>query len=229
MTALASKQSSKFFHLLFVYAGVFVVGTPIVVLYKYVRDKLGLYWRRWLTYRFLNRYFSNRAFYEINSNPKIDNPDERISQDINAFTAAALSYALDILDSVITLISFIGVLWSISINLVIVTVVYSVVGTMLTILFGRRLIGLNFNQLRREADFRYKLVHVRDHAEMIAFFGGEEQESSQIKRRFDQAFNNFNFLIGWQRNLGFFTTGYNYFIVIIPSLVIAPLYFAGKV
>lgn len=229
MTALASKQASRYFQLLFAYAAVFVVATPIVVFYRYVRDKLGLYWRRWLTNWFLERYFSNRAFYEINSNPKIDNPDERISQDINAFTRGALSYVLDILDSIITFVAFIGILWSISTPLVIVTLVYSLFGTIVTVWFGKRLIGLNFNQLRREADFRYKLVHVRDHAEMIAFFGGEEQESGQVKRRFNEAFSNFNLLIGWQRNLGFLTTGYNYLIVIIPSLVIAPLYFAGKV
>ncbi|MBV9387327.1 MAG: ABC transporter ATP-binding protein/permease [Chroococcidiopsidaceae cyanobacterium CP_BM_ER_R8_30] len=232
MTALASKEVSRFFHAFFIYIGVFVVGTPIVVLYSYVGSKLSLYWRRWLTNYFLKQYFSNRAFYEINSNPRIDNPDERIAQDIAAFTDAnngAIAYFTNILDSITSLISFIGILWSISTNLVIVTVVYSFVGTVITVLFGRRLIGLNFNQLRREADFRYKLVHIRNHAEMIAFFGGEEQESRQAWQRFMRAFDNFNFLIGWQRNLGFFTTGYSYFNNIIPPLVIAPLYFAGKV
>lgn len=229
MTAIANKDRSSFFHLVFVYLIVFLIGTPIQVFNDYLTGKLGLYWRRWLTNHFLNKYFSNRAFYEVNSNPKIDNPDERISQDINAFTRGALSYSLTILGSIITFISFVGVLWSISTTLVIITIFYSFFGTIITVLFGQRLIGLNFNQLRREADFRYKLVHVRDHAEMIAFFGGEEQESSQIWRRFTEAFNNFNLLIGWQRNLGFFTTEYNYLIVIIPSLVIAPLYFTGKV
>ena len=229
MTAIANKDRSSFFHLVFVYLIVFLIGTPIQVFNDYLTGQLGLYWRRWLTNHFLNKYFSNRAFYEVNSNPKIDNPDERISQDINAFTRGALSYSLTILGSIITFISFVGVLWSISTTLVIITIFYSFFGTIITVLFGQRLIGLNFNQLRREADFRYKLVHVRDHAEMIAFFGGEEQESSQIWRRFTEAFNNFNLLIGWQRNLGFFTTEYNYLIVIIPSLVIAPLYFTGKV
>ncbi len=229
MTALSSKEASKFFHILFTYASVLLLGTPIVVLYGYVRDRLGLYWRQWLTNHFLDQYFRNRAFYEINSNPHIDNPDERISQDINTFTRSALSYLLNILDSIITLISFIGILWSISTNLTIVNVIYSVVGTIITVWFGKRLIGLNFNQLRREADFRYKLVNIRDNAEMIAFFGGEAQESRQVRRRLNEALKNFNLLIGWQRNLGFFTTGYNYFIALIPSAIIAPLYFAGKV
>ena len=229
MTAIANKDQSTFFHLVFVYLIVFAFGTPIVVLNRYITSKLGLYWRRWLTNYFLKKYLKNRAFYEVNSNPKIDNPDERISQDIDAFTTGALSYSLTILDSIITFISFVGILWSISTTLVIITIVYSFFGTIITVWFGKRLIGLNFTQLRREADFRYKLVHVRNNAEMIAFFGGEEQESGQVWRRFTEAFNNFNLLIGWQRNLRFFTTGYNYLIVIIPSLIIAPLYFSGKV
>jgi len=229
MTAIANKHTSSFFHLVFVYLIVFLMGTPIQVFNDYLTSKLGLYWRRWLTNHFLNKYFRNRAFYEVNSNPQIDNPDERISQDINAFTRGALSYSLTILGSIITFISFVGILWSISTTLVMITILYSFFGTIITVFFGQRLIGLNFNQLRREADFRYKLVHVRDNAEMIAFFGGEEQELSQVWRRFTEAFNNFNLLIGWQRNLGFFTTEYSYLIMIIPSLVIAPLYFTGKV
>lgn len=229
MTAIANKNTSSFFHLVFVYLIVFLMGTPIQVFNDYLTSKLGLYWRRWLTNHFLNKYFRNRAFYEVNSNPQIDNPDERISQDINAFTRGALSYSLTILGSIITFISFVGILWSISTTLVMITILYSFFGTIITVFFGQRLIGLNFNQLRREADFRYKLVHVRDNAEMIAFFGGEEQELSQVWRRFTEAFNNFNLLIGWQRNLGFFTTEYSYLIMIIPSLVIAPLYFTGKV
>jgi putative ATP-binding cassette transporter len=229
MTAIANKNTSSFFHLVFVYLIVFLMGTPIQVFNDYLTSKLGLYWRRWLTNHFLNKYFRNRAFYEVNSNPQIDNPDERISQDINAFTRGALSYSLTIIGSIITFISFVGILWSISTTLVIITILYSFFGTIITVFFGQRLIGLNFNQLRREADFRYKLVHVRDNAEMIAFFGGEEQELSQVWRRFTEAFNNFNLLIGWQRNLGFFTTEYSYLIMIIPSLVIAPLYFTGKV
>ena len=229
MTALSGKDAPKFFRLLLVYGGVFVLGTPIVVFYSYVQSKLGLDWRRWLTDHFLKRYFNNRAFYHIGSDGKIDNPDERIHQDVSAFTSAALSFLLVILSSIITLISFTAILWSISLSLVFTLVVYSAVGTIATVFVGKRLIGLNFNQLRREADFRYGLVHIRNNAESIAFYQGEKKELSQVMSRLKEVLNNFNVLIGWQRNLGFLTTGYNYFVVIIPSLVIAPLYFAGKV
>jgi putative ATP-binding cassette transporter len=117
---------------------------------------------------------------------------------------------------------------SISVPLALFLVGYAIFGNVVTLIFGKRLIGLNFNQLRREADFRYGLVHVRDNAESIAFYRGEEQESVQVRQRFVEVIRNFNFLIGWERNLDFFKTGYGYFVVILPSLIVAPIYFAGK-
>lgn len=229
MTALSGKDAPKFFKLLWVYAVVFVVGTPIVVLYSWVQSKLSLRWRKWMTAKLLDKYLANRNFYRLNHNSEIDNPDERLHQDITSFTNTALALLLSVLGAIVTFISFAGILWSIYKPLCLVLLLYSVGGTIATVMLGKRLIGLNFQQLRKEADFRYSLVHVRKNVESIAFYQGEEQEGFQIRRRFAEAMSNFNVLIGWQRNLGFLTTGYNYFIVIIPALVIAPLYFAGKV
>ncbi len=229
MTALSSKDVPTFWRMLFIYGGVFVVGTPIVVLYTFVQSKLGVRWRKWLTEHLLSKYLSNRAFYRLNQAGSVDNPDERLHQDVNSFCTTALSLLLVALSSVVTLISFAGILWSIYKPLCVVLLIYSIGGTLATIWLGRPLIGLNFNQLRKEADFRYSLVHLRKNVESVAFYQGEEQEGFQIRRRFAEAIHNFNALIGWQRNLGFLTTGYNYFVVIIPSMVIAPLYFAGKV
>ncbi|MDS3862436.1 ABC transporter ATP-binding protein/permease [Thermosynechococcaceae cyanobacterium BACA0444] len=228
-TALAEKDQPTFWRFLFVYAGVFVVGTPIVVIYRYVREYLGLRWRDWLTRSFLERYFQNRAYYKIESQADIDNPDQRIAEDIRAFTQTSLGFLLIILGNVIDLIAFSGILWSISQTLTATLIVYAIVGTIITVLLGQRLIRLNFTQLRREADFRYGLVHVRDNAESIAFYRGEQQESLQVRQRFVEVLRNFNLLIGWQRNLGFFTTGYNYLTVIVPSLIVAPMYFRGEI
>lgn len=228
-TALANKDVPTFWKFLFIYAAVFVVGTPIVVIYRYMQQKLGLRWRRWLTNSFLDKYFHKRSYYQLNWDNKIDNPDQRISQDINSFTSTSLAFLLLVLSSIIDLIAFTGILWSISIGLTVVLIVYAIFGTVITVLFGKRLVGLNFNQLKREADFRYGLVHVRNNAESIAFYRGEQQESLQVRQRFQAALQNFNVLIGWQRNLGFFTTGFNYFVVILPTLIVAPLYFAGKI
>jgi putative ATP-binding cassette transporter len=228
-TALAKKDQLNYWKYLFVYAGVFVVGTPIVVIYRYIRDKLSLYWRDWMTNKFLDKYFENRAYYDINSQKEIDNPDQRISEDIKSFTETSLAFLLIILGSIVDVISFTGILWSISKELSLFLIVYAIVGTVATLIFGQRLVPLNFNQLKKEANFRYGLVHIRDNAESIAFYRGEEQESTQIKQRFVEVFRNFNLLIGWQRNVDYFTTGYGYAVVIIPALFLAPAYFADKI
>lgn len=228
-TALAEKDQITFWRFMWVYAGVFIIGTPIVVIYGYTQDKLGLYWREWMTDSFLGSYFQNRAYYEINSQKEIDNPDQRIAEDIKSFTSISLEFLLLILGAVIDIISFTGILWSISKGLSIGLIIYAVFGTAVMVIFGKRLIFLNFNQLSKEADFRYGLVHIRDNAESIAFYRGEAQESVQVKHRFLEAVRNFNFLIGWQRNLGYFRVSYRYATYIIPSLFLASIYFAGDI
>ena len=228
-TALAEKDQPTFWRFLFVYAGVFIVGTPLVVIYAYTRQKLGLYWRNWMTNKFLDNYLENRSYYQINSEAKIDNPDQRIAEDVKSFTNQSLFFLLTILNSVIDVISFTGILWSISIELSIFLILYAVIGTLVAVIFGKKLIILNFNQLKREANFRYGLVHIRDNTESIAFYQGEQQESSQIRERFVQVFQNFNLLIGWQRNVDYFTTSYRYAVIILPSLIMAPIYFAGEI
>jgi vitamin B12/bleomycin/antimicrobial peptide transport system ATP-binding/permease protein len=228
-TALVDKDESTFWLFLGVYGGVFVVGTAIVVIYTYCQKLLGVYWREWLTQNLLKRYLENRAYYQINALKEIDNPDQRLAEDIQAFTRTSLSLLLSILDAVITLISFVGVLWAISSSLSLVLIGYALFGTIVTVLLGRRLIGLNYNQLQREADFRYGLVHLRDNAESIAFYGGESQELESLGQRFARAISNYHVLIGWQRNLDFFTTGHSYFVRILPYVVVAPIYLAGEI
>lgn len=228
-TALSERDAPTYWRFFFVYAGVFVVATPIVVYYTYVQDLLGLKWRDWMTQKFLNQYFHNRAYYEINFEEDIDNPDQRISEDIKSFTTTSLSFLLLILGAFIDVVSFTGILWSISHFLAVFLVSYAIFGTVVAALFGRRLITLNFNQLRREADFRYGLVHVRDNAESIAFYQGEAQEQGQLRRRFTEVLQNFRFLIGWQRNLAFFRTPYRYATYILPSVIVAPMYFSRQI
>ena len=228
-TSLAEKDQITFWRFMWVYAGVFIIATPIVVIYRYTQDRLGLYWREWMTDSFLDRYFQNRAYYEINSQKEIDNPDQRIAEDIKSFTSTSLDFLLLMLGAVIDVISFTGILWSISKSLSIGLIIYAVFGTVVMVIFGKKLIVLNFNQLRKEADFRYGLVHIRDNAESIAFYRGEAQESVQVKNRFLEAIRNFNLLIGWRRNLQYFTLSYRYATYIIPSLFLASLYFAGQI
>ncbi|WP_289023665.1 ABC transporter ATP-binding protein/permease [Desulfobacter postgatei] len=228
-TALAQKDQPTFWRFLYVYASVFVIGTPIVVIYSYIRKKLGLFWREWITTSFIDNYLKNRAYYALTTSKEIDNPDQRLAEDLKEFTVTSLSFLLIILGAVIDLVAFTGILWSISRLLSGILFAYAICGTLITIFIGKRLVGLNYNQLRKEADFRYGLIHIRDNAESIAFYKGEKGEKAQILKRFKSVLKNFNFLIGWQRNLEFFTTGYNYLVIILPAVIVAPMYFAGKV
>ena len=228
-TALAQKDQPTFWRFLYVYASVFVIGTPIVVIYSYIRKKLGLFWREWVTTSFIDNYLKNRAYYALTTSKDIDNPDQRLAEDLREFTVTSLSFLLIILGAIIDLVAFTGILWSISRLLSGILFIYAICGTLITIFIGKRLVGLNYNQLRKEADFRYGLIHIRDNAESIAFYQGEKGEKEQIAKRFKAVLKNFNFLIGWQRNLDFFTTGYNYLVIILPAMIVAPMYFAGKV
>lgn len=229
MTALSEKNLSAFNKNLFLYLGIFIIATPVSVFYSFIRRTLGVNWRLWLTSHFLEKYFRNRAYYHIKDNREIDNPDQRISQDISAFTATSLEFLSIIFFSIVQLISFIGILWGISIKLVLILLVYATIGTTVTFFFGKKLVNLNFQQLRKEANLRYGLVHVRDNAEAIAFYRGETREKSQVRDRLLAAVENLRFLIGWQRNLEFFTKGYDYIIIVLPVVVMAPLYFAGQI
>jgi len=229
MTALTEKQIDSFYIQALILLGVFVVATPVSAFYGYVADKLGINWRQWLTGHFLDRYFRDRAYYEINWSKEIDNPDQRISQDIEYFTVTSLRFFSVVFSSVTQLLAFSAILWSISPTLMAVLLLYAAVGTLATLWFGKRLVFLNFQQLRREADFRYGLVHIRNNAESIAFYGGEERESRAVQRRFENVVENFNSLILWQRNLAFVTSGYSYLIQLLPYVVVARLFFAGQI
>ena len=228
-TALVKKNQDMAYLFVSVYFCGFLVGIPIVAFYGYVRDYLGMHWREWMTNDFLDRYFTDRNYYAVETNADIDNPDQRIMEDIRSFTRTSLAFLLILLGSLMDLVSFTGILWSKSVLLVCVVLGYSLVGTLLTALFGRRLVKLNFNQLRYEADFRYSLIHVRDNTESIAFYQGEEPEVAHISKRFRDVLRNFGLLIGWQRNLSFFTTAYSYLPVVLPFLVLFPQYFSGKI
>lgn len=227
---LVDKNETAFWQFLWVYAGVLIVAIPVIVLYRYVRLKLGLFWREWLTKDFLDRYFDNRAYYELDSNAanvEVDNPDQRITEDIKSFTGTTLSFLLDILDSILTLISFTAILWSISRPLTGGLVVYALAGTAIAVIAGTKLIRINYDQLRLEANFRYGMVHVRDNAESIAFYRGESLELQQVLQRLIAALRNFDLLILWQAIIDLFQYGYNYFARLVPYLIVAPLYFAG--
>ncbi len=228
-SALANKNPDEFWRFLWVYGAAFALGIPIVSLYWYTRDRLGNNWRKWLTEQFLEKYFKYHAYYKLEPQHKIDNPDQRIAEDIKSLTVSSLKLIILVLEAIIDVILFAGILWAISPKVSVYLLLYSFTGTLITILLGKRLIPLNYNLLKQEANFRYQLIHVRDHAESIAFYQGESQEKQKITQYFSQVFNHFNLLIGWQRNVDYFTTGYRYLVIILPYVILAPSYFSGDI
>lgn len=228
-SALAAKDADRFWLSMEKCVAILIFGVLVHASYYYVRDRLGLHWRRWLTRRFLGNYFSNRAYYELNASAEIDNPDQRVAEDINTFCQKSLQFLLVLIGSLLQLIAFSGVLWAISKELVGFLIVYAVVGTIVTIVvFGKILIGLNFYQLKREANFRFSLVRIRENAEAIAFYRGEAQESQQVGRYFNEAFENFNKLIKVQLRLNLFQYGYSFLTIILPSAIIAGRVISGE-
>ena len=227
-SALASQDSGRYWISIYKTIGLIAAAAPFYVFYYFVRDKLVNYWRRWLTHNFLDTYFRNTAFYKLAFNADIDNPDQRIAEDINTFTLRSIFYLLLFVETALQLIAFSGVLWSISKTLVLFLMIYATVGTLVTsLVFGRSLVALNLFQLRREADFRFSLVRVRENAESIAFYRGEEPESQNIKRRFGEAYENFNKIINWQWFLNLFQYSYSSVTLIMPGIILAPQVLSG--
>ena len=231
ITYLSAKDTDRFWKTIQTFLIILVIYVPLFAGYGFVKQRLGNYWRKWLTHHFLDRYFSNRAFYELgNFNSDIDNPDQRIAEDIRGFTIESLTFLLILVSSIFQVAAFSVVLWKISTNLVYLLVVYSLVGTLVVVgVFGNKLVKINFAQIKKEADFRFGLVRIRENSESIAFYQGEEQETQSLKRRFAEAFRNYNLLILWQEvYLGLFTNAYDFFPYILPAVVVAPEVLAGE-
>jgi putative ATP-binding cassette transporter len=229
VTALTQRDYDAWVRGIWKFIAICFVSVPVGVFYRYSQERLSLAWRRWLTQHLIKRYFFNRAYYRIRASQSVDNPDQRIAEDVKLFTTGVLNFFLVIINSLVTLIGFIGVLWVVSGKLVAVLFLYAAVGTAVSMLFGRRLVGLYFNQYQKEATFRYGLVRVRDAAESIAFFRGEKREHRDLIERLNEVLDNTLWIVGWTRNMGFFTNGYNYLALIIPGLIVGPMFMRGTV
>jgi putative ATP-binding cassette transporter len=229
MTAIADRDKAGFVTQALNYLGVFAALTAVAVISRYTEESLGLLWREWLTRLSLTRYLEHKNYYRLALAGELGNPDQRIADDVRAFTATTLSFTLMLLNSSFTVVAFSGVLWTISPVLFVVAVLYAGAGSYLAIRLGRPLIRLNYDQLDKEADFRSSLIQIRENADAIALLGREGRLHARLLRRLGDLAANFRKIIRINRNLGFFTTGYNWLIQIIPALLVAPLYFDGKV
>src|ERR1700730_10670346 len=211
----------------------------------YLSQMLQIRWRRWLTRRYLGAWLADRAYYQLELKRATDNPDQRISEDLNQFTSYVLTLSLGLLTSVVSLASFLVILWGLSgpanipigpwgtlhlpAYLVWAALLYAGVGTWLTIKIGRPLVPLNFARQRFEADFRFSLVRMRENAESIALYGGERVELNVFNQRFNSVFENFWQIMKRQKSLTWFTTGYAQVAIIFPVVAVAPRYFAKQI
>ncbi len=219
-------------------AALYIVGA----VYKlYFTQMLEMRWRAWFTQRSVASWLDRRVYYRLELEPhETDNPDQRIADDLRLFTNGALSLGLGLLSSVVTVVTFVVILWNLSGTLEIgavslpgymvwVAVVYALGGSVLARIIGQPLIGLNFQLQRYEADFRFNLVRVRENAEGIALYRGEAVEAAALVNHFDHIFDTWWALMHATKRLMFFTVGYNQVAVVFPLLVSAPRYFAGAI
>jgi putative ATP-binding cassette transporter len=224
-------------------------GFIVIAVYKfYLTQLLELRWRAWMTRQLLGRWLSKQAFYTLEltrfSAALPDNPDQRIQEDVAQFTNLTVSLSMGLLNSVVTLLSFVGILWSLSGGfaftlgghdwdipgfMVWMALLYCVAGSVITHLIGRPLIGLNFEQQRREADFRHHLIRVREYSEAIALDRGAATEEQQLDLRFGSVLTNTLQLLKAQKSLTWFTSGFGQAAVVFPFIVAAPRFFSGAI
>jgi putative ATP-binding cassette transporter len=173
MTAITDLDQADFARQAFFYIGVFAASTVVAVLSSFTEQRLDLLWREFVTRRSTERFLDHGTYYRVEMSRLVANPDERITDDVRSFTTTTVSFVLMLLNSSFTIVAFSGVLWSISPRLFLVAVLYAALGSLMSILLGRPLIRLNYDQLDKEANFRSGLIHVRQHAEEIRVSSAE--------------------------------------------------------
>ncbi len=253
-----TKDWNAFLSLLFTYShtesgfvmpGFLYIATvyiTIAVYARYLQQWLSIRWRRWMTSRVLDDWLSDQAYYRIGLRSAgtgvsdgTDNPDQRVSEDVRDFVSSTLSLGIDLLSNVVTIFSFMGVLWGLSgpITLLGITIpgylvwialIYAVFGTVVTHFIGRPLAMLNFAQQRFEANFRFGLVRVRENTEGVALYGGEAEERSGLLARFSDIYANFLAIMKRTKLLNSIVIGYSEVSGIFPIVVMAPRLFFGK-
>ena len=237
----AEKISSELIHFSWL-AAIYII---LAVYSYYLQQTLILHWRSWLTTRFIDIWLQNKTYYNLQMFGKdTDNPDQRISEDVRQFVEMTLGFAIGILKSLCTFISFVfilyqlsgplsfsfmGMTWTIHGYMLWASLLYSVLGTYITHVVGRKLVKLNFIQQRYEADFRFSMIRLRESAESVAFYRGEAQEGRVFKHRFKLLLDNFWQLVNKQKQLVFLNSGYSQIAIIFPFVVAMNRYLSKEV
>ncbi len=243
--ALQEVNKKAFIDALIRFSYLAAIAITMGVYKTYLNQMLRINWRRWMTAQYLSDWLGRQKYYRLQLlGGKTDNPDQRIAEDIEQFIQLTLGLSLGLLSSVVTLFSFLTILWGLSGTLefsfqgfnfaipgymVWVALIYSIIGTWITVKIGRPLVNLNFDQQRYEADFRFSLIRLRENSESIAFYKGEAQEQQNFMNRFGAVVGNFWQIMKRQKLLNFFTSGYNQIAIIFPILVASPRFFAKEI
>ncbi|WP_162585347.1 ABC transporter ATP-binding protein/permease [Variovorax sp. RA8] len=248
--ALENRDQAVFWRELGFFCWIAFGAITIGILKFYLTQLLQIRWRAWMTRSYLTRWIADRTFYRLelaryaasNDNHSPDNPDQRIQEDLQLFTDYTVTLSMGLLNAVVTLVSFIGILWGLSGvvdfklggstyevagSMVWLAIAYCVIGTVITHYIGRPLIGTNFRQQRFEADFRHHLVRVREYSEAIALDRGEGVEHAQLEKRFGAVLRNYLTLIRQQKNLVSFTLSFGQAAAVFPFIIAAPRFFGG--
>jgi putative ATP-binding cassette transporter len=243
--SLQDRDIDAFYELLLRFSLLAAAYIATAVYQLYLNQMLQIRWRRWLTDGYLEAWTSERNYYRMQlTDPGTDNPDQRIAEDLALFVDKTLNLTLGLLSAVVTLASFVTILWTLSGALrftlggtevsipgymVLAALVYAAVGTWLAHLIGYPLAGLNFDQQKFEANFRFSLVRFRENAEGIAIYGGEGDELRGLRRRFRDIVDNWWAIMRRQKKLMWFQSGYGQVAIIFPYVVAAPRYFSGAI
>lgn len=226
---IQEKDASQFASTLTVYAIGLICVTLLAGFTKDIRKKIALDWYQWLNTQIVEKYFSNRAYYKINFQSDIDNPDQRLAQEIEPIATNAISFSATFLEKSLEMLTFLAVVWSISRQIAIPLMFYTIIGNFIAAYLNQELSKINQAQLQSKADYNYALTHVRTHAESIAFFRGEKEEQNIIQRRFQEVINDTKNKINWEKGNEIFSRGYRSVIQFFPFLVLGPLYIKGEI
>lgn len=244
-SALQNYDAKKIFDELIHFSWLAAIYILLAVYSYYLQQTLILNWRRWLTTRFIDIWLQNKTYYNLQMFGKdTDNPDQRISEDVRQFVEMTLSFGIGILKAFCTFASFVVILynlsgslsftfmgktWTINGYMLWASLLYSVIGTYITHIVGRKLVKINFIQQKYEADFRFSMIRLRESAESVAFYRGEAQEGSVFKQRFKMLLDNFWKLVNKQKQLVFLNSGYSQIAIIFPFAVAMNRYFTKEV
>ncbi len=226
---IEEKDLSKYLNTLWVSSFFIALITVGVAFSKFIRKQVALDWYKWLSNNTLKQYLSDRAYYKINFKSEIDNPDQRLSQEIEPITGITLRFLTTLLEKVLQMITFLAILWTISQQITIYLVIYTIVGNFIAVYLTQKLNKITEEELTFKAEYNYALTHVRDHAESIAFFQGEKQEEKIIERRFNNILKNAQYKIDWERFQDLFNRGYQSAISVFSMFILTPMFITDEI